>query len=307
MIRKLLFGTLVLASGALFAQNLDLKDAQDNSIGGYTHYFYDTGFSLTETKLHVSNSSSSAITFGIMMYEIDNQQASNWQVCFGASCMEAAAGESNDPFLSATVPAMGSYNESKVAPFSFGWSVGHYGVWRVAVSDVANSSDSSSAYVVWTAGDTFAGDLNGNKVVDGAEVAGDINGNGVIDGAEITGDMNGDGIVNVWEANGDANGNGVIDNGEVLSVTSIRKKDVGFSVYPNPVVDNLTIDYSVEGNFNEASVDVYDLLGQKVESLTIKNNKGKIVFPVNSLKAGVYFYTINVDEQAIKTARVIVK
>lgn len=308
MMKNLLFGALVISAGALVAQNLDLKDEGDNSIGGYTHYIYDTGVNLAETKVHVSNSSASPIVFDITVFELANSTPSDWQVCFGVNCFIANHSVSTgQSFSSATAPASGSYNDSKIAPFSFGWANGDWGVWRVKINDVSNVIDSSSAYIVWTMGGAFAGDQNGNTIVDGSEIAGDIDGNGTIDGSEITGDMNGDGVINVWEVSGDSNGNGVIDNGEVLAITEINKKDVNFSIYPNPVADNLTINYSIDGDFNDARVDVYDLLGQKVESHRVTKNKGQLNLSVNNLHAGIYFYAIKVNEKTIKTERVIVK
>lgn len=308
MIKKILFIATIISVGFVSAQNLELKDESDNSIDGLTHYIYDTGINMANTKFHVANSSANVINFDCSVWELGNPTLSEWQVCFGINCYIANDGDPNEQtYASAPAPAMGSYNDLKIAPFSFGWSNGDWGVWRVRVFDGANSGDSSTCYIVWTMGGTFSGDQNGNNIVDGSEIAGDMNANGTIDGGEITGDMNGNGVIDVWEVLGDANGNGIIDNGEVTSVVEFNEDNVMFNTYPNPVLNNLTVSYALEGNADNARVDVYDVLGQKINTYTLSNNKGQLNVNVESLNSGVYFYTIKVNEKTIRTERVIIK
>ena len=309
MIKKLLFiAAITTGMGSLFAQNLDLQDDQNNSIAGRTYYFYDTGTNLASTKLHVGNSSANPINFDITLWEIANSVPSDWQVCFGVNCYIANNSNSSpQTFSSATAPAMGTYTDAKVAPFSFAWSSGDWGVWRVRVYDNTNMSDSSTAYVVWVADGSPTGDQNSNGIIDGGEIAGDVNNNGSIDGGEIAGDVNGNGVIDIWEVSGDENGNGVIDGGEVMSVDRINDKDVNLSAYPNPVLNNLTINYSIDKNVENGTLDLYDVLGQKISTYNLSDNKGRLNINVSDLNAGVYFYSIKIDDKAIKTERVIVK
>jgi hypothetical protein len=310
MIKKILFVMALISSGFLIGQDLILKDVNNLTIEGGTYYIYDNGANLAVTKFHVRNNSSAAITFDARVYELDNPTGKDLQICFGAACYLANAGSGAAQQFSdgaAIAPATGYYNDFKVAPFASSWTAGNYAKWRVVVVDAANAADSSGACIVWTLGGTFAGDQNANNFVDGSEIAGDVNGNGVIDGSEITGDMDGSGTIDVCEVSGDANGNGKIDNGEVLSVSELTEDDIDFDVYPNPATDNLTINYVIDGNANSARMDVYDVLGQQVASHVLNNSKGKINLSVNNLNAGVYFYSIKLDEKAIKTERVIVK
>ena len=87
---------------------------------------------------------------------------------------------------------------------------------------------------------------------------------------------------------------------EEINITTLN-------AYPNPATDNLTISYAIEGNNNNARMDVYDVLGQKVTSHALNSNKGQVNLNVDNLNAGVYFYSIKVDNKAIRTERVIVK
>ncbi len=310
MIKKILFVTALASASALMAQNIELKDASNNNIGGGTYWIYDNATNLGATKFHVGNNSGTAITFDARVYELHNGPNSDLQVCFGTACYIANAGVSaaqNYSDVAAVAPAGGVYNDFKVAPFSGQWATGNFAKWRLVVVDVANPTDTSTACVVWSEGGTFAGDQNGNKIVDGSEIAGDVDLNGIIDGNELAGDMNGSGWIDVCEISGDANGNGKIDNGEVASTGELAKGDVGFDVYPNPVADNLTIRYAVEGANSPAVVEVYDVLGQIMISRTVNSRKGQINLNVTELNAGVYFCSIKVDDKAVKTKRVIVK
>lgn len=309
MIKKLLFIATFVFSGALIAQNLTLENSVGTSIEGKTYYFYDSGFSLSETKFHVSNSSASNINFGIKMYEIANSVPEDWQVCFGTDCRTATKSiAAAQDYKSATVNATASYDSVKIAPFSFSWSGGEWGVWRITIYDTLNTTDSSSAYVYWEAGGKPTGDINSNGVIDGNEVAGDIDEDGAATGNEIVGDVNGNGMIDPWEVGGDSNGNGVIDGNEhPLSVSEISADQIYFSAYPNPTNGVLTINYNIDANSAKNTLEVFDVVGKKVKSYALIGNKGKLELNVNDLNAGVYFYSVNVDGQALKTERIIVK
>jgi len=312
MIKKLLsfsLGAIIVAGTTLLAQNLQLQDPSSNIMDGRTHYIYDNGMNMSTTEFHVVNSSANPINFDCTVWEIANATATEWQVCFGTACYIANDGVATGQTYSyATAPAMGSYNQLKVAPFSFGWVTGDFGVWKVSVFDNTNPTDSSACYIVWTANGNPAGDINVNTIIDGSEIAGDVNLNGIIDGNEITGDMNGNGIIDIWEVGGDANGNGIIDNGEILSINKLSSNNIDFSIFPNPVLDDLTINYSIKGgNTTNSTIDLYDVLGQKIETYNLKSNKGSLKINVGNLNAGIYFYAVKVNGEIIKTEKVIVR
>ena len=91
------------------------------------------------------------------------------------------------------------------------------------------------------------------------------------------------------------------------SVDEINASNVKLSAYPNPTSNNLTIQYSVDGNYDNIAVDLYDVLGQKLISQSLNNRGGKTNLDVSALNAGVYFYAIKVDGQTIRTERLIVE
>jgi hypothetical protein len=310
MIKKILFALTVLGTVSLVAQNLTLQDDQSNSIEGKTVYFYGNGSAMSETKLYVANGSASNIVFDARVYELANLPGSDLQICFGTACYTATAGISAAQFAydaAAISPAMGYYNDFKVAPFAFSWSAGASAKWFVSVVNSTNLNDSSSACIIWTVDGTFAGDLNANTFWDSGEIAGDLNGNGIIDAGEKTGDMDGSGTIDVCEVAGDINGNGIIDNGEVLSAKEFMKNNAKLETYPNPVSDNLTINYSLDRNTDNVRIDVYDVVGQIIRTYALSSSEGQLKVNVDGINSGVYFYAIKVDGETIKTERVIVK
>ena len=79
----------------------------------------------------------------------------------------------------------------------------------------------------------------------------------------------------------------------------------GVSIIPNPVFDNAFITIDPEINIANASLVVYDLLGNKV---LIKNqlNDHQLLFNKNNLKPGIYFLEfINAEGIRLSTRFVI--
>ena len=81
------------------------------------------------------------------------------------------------------------------------------------------------------------------------------------------------------------------ENGEIIIIggnLSTEENNFGENVtlYPNPVIKNLTISIS-EGNY---SVNIFNLLGQKLHSETTTNSTE---INMSSLKAGIYIVSIN--------------
>lgn len=73
-------------------------------------------------------------------------------------------------------------------------------------------------------------------------------------------------------------------------------------VYPNPATDYINVRSAVRGDI---TVDVYNVAGQRVASETAFG-MGAVV-DVQHLHNGVYFYEVTVNNNAVKTGKVIVK
>lgn len=99
----------------------------------------------------------------------------------------------------------------------------------------------------------------------------------------------------------------------VTATTDIRPGFDGLSVtalsnsFPSPAVDNARIDYNIAQSYSNASLTVYNLIGNPMQTVRIDAPKGSVNIPTTSLNAGVYFYSIVVDGKKIVTKKLIVK
>jgi len=92
---------------------------------------------------------------------------------------------------------------------------------------------------------------------------------------------------------------------ETVGINDLAK-DVKVQLYPIPAVrtQNANLDMTLSGNKN-VSIDIYDLLGHKVSSVTSGYfNAGKHSFSINTsdLEAGMYICNI-VADGAVKTIK----
>jgi PKD repeat protein len=105
----------------------------------------------------------------------------------------------------------------------------------------------------------------------------------------------------------------IVDSVAIYIINHIGIENISdpnhFNIYPNPVKNNSTIAYTLNGTAN-VKLDVYNVLGVKVQSLVnTQQEVGEYQFtfnPQNSqLKPGVYFISLTVDKK-ISTMRIIV-
>ena len=99
------------------------------------------------------------------------------------------------------------------------------------------------------------------------------------------------------------NGNAIIDSVDVQfnSYLSIEDSKIDFSVYPNPAQDVLNISISE----NNTSISIFDIVGKNVSEMELIN--GNNTLNIESLKAGVYFYSIKRNGGIIETKKLIVR
>lgn len=78
-------------------------------------------------------------------------------------------------------------------------------------------------------------------------------------------------------------------------------------VYPNPATDFAFVDYKVLQDQVKAKIVIHSVLGNSMGEyeLSIFENQAKI--PTGQLNAGIYFYTLYVDGEAVMTRKLIVK
>jgi hypothetical protein len=75
---------------------------------------------------------------------------------------------------------------------------------------------------------------------------------------------------------------------------------------PNPASENVTIDYTFITEPKTATLEVYNMIGVKVNDYKIQGMEGKINMNVSELPNGIYFYSLLIDKNKINTKKVVV-
>lgn len=77
--------------------------------------------------------------------------------------------------------------------------------------------------------------------------------------------------------------------------------------YPSPAVDNARIDYNITQQYNNATLTVYNLIGNAVQTVRLDAPKGYVTLQTATMSPGVYFYSIVADGKKLATKKLIVK
>ncbi|RKE95153.1 T9SS type A sorting domain-containing protein [Ichthyenterobacterium magnum] len=89
---------------------------------------------------------------------------------------------------------------------------------------------------------------------------------------------------------------------EIVNALSVNEFEVkGFSIYPNPVNNTLTI----EGKSALESIAVYDVNGRELNAIDIENNQLQYLLDVSELSQGIYF--IEVQSDNFKSSKKFIK
>lgn len=95
------------------------------------------------------------------------------------------------------------------------------------------------------------------------------------------------------------------DNTTLTSINDVDVSSIKLSAYPNPVTNNnVTISYTIP---KKGVLVMYDLVGKQVGTYLLDNNKSELKANISGLKSGVYFYSVKVNGEVLKTERLIIK
>jgi hypothetical protein len=84
-------------------------------------------------------------------------------------------------------------------------------------------------------------------------------------------------------------------NATPLGIGQIAENGLHFSApYPNPAKSEVSFSYNLNG-VKEASLDVYNTLGQSVRSLLVNNYTDRLNLDVSSLPAGIYICKLGAE------------
>ncbi|HEY9045665.1 MAG TPA: T9SS type A sorting domain-containing protein [Ohtaekwangia sp.] len=78
-------------------------------------------------------------------------------------------------------------------------------------------------------------------------------------------------------------------------------------VYPNPVTDNAFVEYKILNEQVKAKIIMHNLLGNPVGDYPLPSTENRVRIKVDELSAGIYFYTLYLDNEGVMTRKLIVK
>ncbi|MEX2233703.1 MAG: T9SS type A sorting domain-containing protein [Cyclobacteriaceae bacterium] len=78
-------------------------------------------------------------------------------------------------------------------------------------------------------------------------------------------------------------------------------------VYPNPVVDYAYVNYVMMNDEVEAKIIIHSILGNTIDEYSLPSEENKVKIRAESMNAGIYFYTLYLDNEGVMTRKLIVK
>ena len=84
-------------------------------------------------------------------------------------------------------------------------------------------------------------------------------------------------------------------------------KIVLHDVYPNPVVDYAYVNYNITNDDVEAKIIIHNILGNTIDEYSLPSGENKVKIRAESMSAGIYFYTLYLDNEGVVTQKLIVK
>jgi len=98
-----------------------------------------------------------------------------------------------------------------------------------------------------------------------------------------------------------------IYNSDITSKEKISNTSVLFQNNPNPFSNTSSIEFIIAENFNNAYISITDLQGLQLQKHEIfESGKGSVIIKSNSFKAGIYLYSLIIDNKVIDTRKMII-
>ncbi len=76
--------------------------------------------------------------------------------------------------------------------------------------------------------------------------------------------------------------------------------------YPNPAKSQVTFDYNFPAGTSSAVINIHNLLGERVREINLSGAAGKVVVGVDDLNDGIYFYSVNINNEIVETKRLVI-
>ena len=78
-------------------------------------------------------------------------------------------------------------------------------------------------------------------------------------------------------------------------------------VYPNPVVDLALVDYKILNDNIKAKIIIHNILGNNQGEYELSSFENLLRIPADNLNAGIYFYTLYINNEGVLTRKLIVR
>ena len=80
-----------------------------------------------------------------------------------------------------------------------------------------------------------------------------------------------------------------------------------YDVYPNPAVEHANAAYKMSSDQVKAKILVHNIIGNVVGEYTLSPLDSSVRIDTESLSAGIYFYTLYIENEGVMTRKLIVK
>ena len=91
-----------------------------------------------------------------------------------------------------------------------------------------------------------------------------------------------------------------------VSVNDYTDNKIFSNAYPNPAKNMVSFDYNMPNDVQTASIAIYNMMGQEVLKQDLNIGGSRLDVNVSDLTDGVYFYSLIVNNQAVKTNKLVV-
>ncbi|MCE2741028.1 MAG: T9SS type A sorting domain-containing protein, partial [Sphingobacteriales bacterium] len=87
---------------------------------------------------------------------------------------------------------------------------------------------------------------------------------------------------------------------------TIKNEGIQLSNAPNPFLGSTQINWRILNQYSHAQLVVTDVMGKTIYTQNITKPIGSIEFDATQLPAGIYYYSIQLDEQTRQTKMMVV-
>ncbi|MBR4155955.1 MAG: T9SS type A sorting domain-containing protein [Bacteroidales bacterium] len=90
------------------------------------------------------------------------------------------------------------------------------------------------------------------------------------------------------------------------SVVDYNNVEIFSNAYPNPANNVVSFNYNMPFDAQSASVAIYNMMGQEVVRQNVNVGGSRLDINVSDLTDGVYFYSLIVNNQTVKTNKLVI-